>query len=256
MIREAPALEVQHLSFTYKEGRGERPTTLYRDFSLSIEAGSIVAVMGPSGSGKSTFARALIGDLPVDPGVISWREDFRETYHVSYVDQSYDYTLHPWHRAWKNLDWPLRKRRWPRAERATRVEALLHAFGLTQLADSFPKQLSGGERQRVAVARCLSWKPRCLILDESLSALDSNTKRSIITALRSLATEDGMTVILITHILADTLALADRCILLGKRPVEILGDFEISLPHPRDEDSPEYREAQEPLIEVLRHGYL
>ena len=256
MTGVAPALEVQHLSFSYKEGRAERPITLYRDFSLSIAAGSIVAVMGPSGSGKSTFARALIGDFPIDPGVISWREDFRETYHVSYVDQSFDHTVHPWRRTRQNIDWTLRKRRWAHAERATRVEALLNAFGLSELAHSFPKQLSGGERQRLAVANGLSWRPRCLILDESLNALDSNTKRSIITALRSLATEDGMTVILITHILSDTLALADRCILLGKRPVEILGDFQISLPHPRDENSPEYREAQEPLIEVLRHGYL
>jgi len=256
MNSSAPAAKVQHLSFSYREGRAEQAIALYRDFSLSFKADSIVAIMGRSGSGKSTLARTLIGDLPVDSGVIAWREDFQETYHVSYVDQSFGDTLHWWHRVWQNLDWPLRKRRWARPERAARVKALLRAFGLTELADSFPRQLSGGERQRLAVARCLSWKPHCLILDEALNALDSDTKRTIIAALRSLATEDKMTVILITHALADTLALADRCVLLGKTPVEILGDFEISLPHPRDENSPEYREAQEPLIEVLRHGYL
>ena len=139
MTQEAPALEVQHLSFSYKENRAARPITLYRDFSLSIEAGTIVAVMGQSGSGKSTLARALIGDFPIDPAVIAWREDFRESFHVSYVDQSYDDTLHPWRRVWENVEWPLRKRHWPRDDRARRVEELLNAFGLSELRRSFPR---------------------------------------------------------------------------------------------------------------------
>jgi NitT/TauT family transport system ATP-binding protein len=212
--------------------------------------------MGESGSGKSTLAKLLVKDYPLTAGTILWREDFSPPHEVIYTDQHPLNSVFPWQSVRENIEWPLRSRNWSLTERKSRVERLLELFGLANRAAAFPKAISGGELQRLAIARCISWRPRCLILDESLSALDRNTRAEIINALRTIKDEDGMTIILITHYLTDVMAFANRCVALGERPVRVLGDFPISLPYPRDEKSADYQTAQEPLIEILRHGHL
>jgi|GEM_PF-1645739 len=249
---------LRHVAVAGKHSSAEVPRSepLYDGFDLDIAAGTVVALMGGSGSGKSTLAKLLVKDYPLVTGAIAWRKDFSAPHEVIYTDQHALNSVFPWQTVRANIEWPLRTQRWPYYKRLRQVVRLLKIFGLKHRAKAFPKALSGGELQRLAIARCISWCPRCLILDESLSALDRNTRAGIITALRKIRDEDNMTVILITHYLTDVLALADRCVALGGLPVRVLGDFPISLPHPRDETSAEYQAAQEPLIEKLRHGHL
>lgn len=254
MSHPAPAVTIRGLRFGY--GGEAEGSALYDDFNLEITAGSVIAFMGGSGSGKSTLAKLLVKDYPLAEGTIMWRDDFSAPHEIIYTDQHPLNSVFPWQNVRENIEWPLRRRGWEPEERSSRVERLLTLFGLLPRADAFPKAISGGELQRLAIARCISWRPRCLILDESLSALDRNTRAGIIAALRTIRDEDDMTVILITHYLTDVMALADRSVALGGRPVRVLGDFSISLAYPRDENSAEYRAAQEPLIEILRHGHL
>ena len=253
----APAVVVEGLSFGYKSKLVDDHDLLFRDFSLKLMAGQFVALMGGSGSGKSTFAKLLAGTLTHEPAAITWRTDFTDRLSdIVYIDQAPMNAVFPWHSIRKNIMWPLESLGWEKTEIDSRTDELLELFGLQQLANSFPAHVSGGELQRLAVARSLSWKPKCLILDENFSMLDRRTKDVITHGLRQLSTRDQMTIVLITHNLSDAMALADRCIIIGQRPVQVLGDFSVPLAFPRNEESREYQEAQEPLIEILRHGHL
>lgn len=254
MSEGTSAVTIHELRFSYGQDAAEK--ALYDGFNLRIEAGSVVALMGGSGSGKSTLAKLLVKDFPLTEGTINWHRDFSAPHEVIYTDQHPLNSVFPWQTVSENIEWPLRCRNWTSEQRNSRVERLLELFGLSHRATAFPKAISGGELQRLAIARCISWRPRCLILDEALSALDRNTRAGIINALRAIRDEDDMTIILITHYLTDVMALADRCVALGERPVRVLGDFPISLPYPRNENCPAYQSAQEPLIEILRHGHL
>jgi NitT/TauT family transport system ATP-binding protein len=170
---------------------------------------------------------------------------------------------------WDSAAKDFRRFRWGRCIRTwqqNRAEGLvasqesaahfLSLFRLTHRAEAYPAELSGGELARLALARCLSWRPRFAIIDESLSQLDRFTKGIVYEALRKISDEQGTRFLLITHILGDAMALADRCLVFGESPVRILGDFEIDLSFPRKEESPEYLTAQEPLLEVVRRGIL
>ena len=278
------AVRLEGVSFDYGAGRnGNGPQPLFSGFHLAVNG--CTAVMGGSGSGKSTLAQLLANDLVADSGNIRWNDDFRFAHDVVYVDQSPLNSVFPWLTVAENVRWPIaslaRTRfedcagdglpwrqvfRWLGCARRSRREALalaadqsdhfLKLFRLEHRAAAYPAQISGGELARLALARCLSWRPRFVIIDESLSQLDRVTKHIVYDAMTRISIEHGTTFLIITHILSDAMALAHRCLVLGERPVKILGDFPIALPYPRNEDSAEYRAAQEPLLEVLRRGII
>jgi NitT/TauT family transport system ATP-binding protein len=250
------AVQLEAVSFAYGSRNGSPEPPLFEDLRVSIRRGCTTAIMGGSGSGKSTLARLLARDLFPQQGTIRWNDDCQRLHDVVYVDQSPLNSVFPWQTVEQNIRWPLKALRRPLAETKETTRHLLGLFRLEHRADAFPAEISGGELQRLALARCISWRPRFAILDESLSALDRATKDIIYEALLKIGQEQGTTFLLITHNLADTMALAERCVILGERPVRILGDFEIPLPFPRQEADQRYRDAQEPLIEVIRRGIL
>jgi NitT/TauT family transport system ATP-binding protein len=127
-------------------------------------------------------------------------------------------------------------------------------FRLGALAEAYPAQLSGGELQRLALARCLSWQPKLVILDEPFSALDGRVKSEITCALHELALGDRLTLVLITHNVADALALGMRCVVLAKRPVRVVSDLAYRTGFPRDESAPDYGAMQQSLIDGIRDG--
>lgn len=213
------ALEVRDVYFRYERNHDSDP--LFRGFSLSILKGTVVAVMGPSGSGKSTLGRMIAQMLQPQNGSVSWAEDFTRRNDLVYIDQQAMNCVFPWQRVRRNIEYPLRKLKWRSGEVSQRADQMLNLFKLDHLAEAFPANLSGGELQRLSVARVLAWKPRCAVLDESFSALDARTKEEILIAVRRLADTEKMTMVLITHNLGDALAVADRCVLVGRRPVEI-----------------------------------
>lgn len=248
------AVELRSVDFTYEKNHDPEP--LFHEFSLTISTGDVVAIMGSSGSGKSTLGRLMARMLQPNRGEIVWLTAFSHPRELVYVDQQPFNSIFPWQRVRQNLEFYPRKMRWENNKIAEQTDSLLALFRLTHLSDALPADLSGGELQRLAVARCLSWKPRCVILDESFSALDGNTKEAILVALRQLVDAQKMTLILITHNLSDALAMAHRCVLLGNRPVQVIADLELALEFPRHEHSPEYLQAQTALINIIRDGIL
>lgn len=249
------AADLIQASFAYPR-QSDANGRLYRDFSLSVVKESILVVMGSSGSGKSTLGKLLAGILAPDGGRVVHSPDFARKADVVYVDQHPMNTVFPWQRVRVNIEYPLRKLQWRKQAIAERVDGMLTKFRLNHLANARPATLSGGELQRLALARTFAWQPKMAVLDESLSALDRNTKHSVITAIHEFAVQEKMTIVIITHNIYDAIALGTRFIVVSGRPVEVVSDFETSAKFPRNESDPDCIGLQDELLEVIRHGLL
>lgn len=200
------AIELQSVTKSYKMG-SETIDALAR-FSLSIEDGEFVAVMGPSGSGKSTLANIIGGlDTPTSGKVLVDGEDLsraRDTAlskyrnkRVGFVFQSFNLQAH--YTALENVMLPLLFARVSRRKRKQQALAALHAVGLSDRIKHKPPQLSGGQRQRVSIARALANEPSIIIADEPTGNLDSKKSAEIIALLRELNRKKKITLIIITH---------------------------------------------------------
>ncbi len=226
---------------------------LYDGFELAVGMGSIVALMGPSGSGKSTLGKMMARIIAPTAGRVDWSPDFRKRSDVVYMDQHPMNSVFPWQTVRRNLEYPLEKLRWGEQETRARVAYLASLFRLDPLLESLPAKISGGELQRLALARCLSWRPELVILDEPFSALDRELKADISLALRELAAKDGMTVVLITHSISDALAIATRYVVVGDRPVRIISDLAFDSFRP-ESDFMDRDSMERALIACIRDG--
>jgi len=219
-----PTAHVHEVCFSHDRADSTSEAPLFDRFSVCFEPGA-TAILGESGAGKSTLARLLAGQLTPSAGTVNWHFDGgRRPRDVNYMDQTPMNSVFPWQRVLRNIEYPLLKLHWSKADAKRRAMQLLDLFRLTHVAAAYPAHISGGELQRTAIARCVSWSPRALILDESLSALDAATKAVVATALRRLVIDEGVTLILITHNIGDVEMIADRLISLGGRPVRVTED--------------------------------
>ncbi len=248
------ALQLEGIDFAYPSlsDAGEGP--LYQDFSLRVEQGSTMAVMGRSGAGKSTLARIMAGILAPQGGVVRRSPELAKPSDVVYVDQQAMNGIFPWQTVVENIRYPLERLGWDGPRRRDRICYLMSLFRLGALSEAYPAHLSGGELQRLALSRCLSWQPKLVILDEPFSALDGKVKAEITSALHELALRDRTTLVLITHNIADALALSMRCVVLARRPVRVVSDLTYRTGFPRDRTTPDYEAMQQALTEGIRDG--
>lgn len=194
-----------------------------RDISLDVAEGEFLTVLGESGSGKTTLLRLIAGFEQPDAGEI-WmageRLDKLPPYRrrVNTVFQSY--ALFPHLSVFENVAYGLRVRRVPREEVALRVEQALALVKMSDFARRSPAQLSGGQQQRVALARALVNRPKLLLLDEPLSALDANLRRQMQLELKSLQREVGISFVFVTHDQDEAMALSGRIALLRSGELE------------------------------------
>jgi len=183
-----------------------------RDVSLTVDEGSLTALLGPSGSGKSTLLRIVAGLETPDAGSIHIsREESTalppQKRGVGFVFQHYAAFRHM--TVWENVAFGLKIQRRPKAEVSRKVEELLHLVQLDGLARRYPSQLSGGQRQRMALARALAVEPRVLLLDEPFGALDARVRAELRQWLRRLHDEAHVTTVLVTHDQEEAMDVAD-----------------------------------------------
>jgi NitT/TauT family transport system ATP-binding protein len=211
---------------------------------LTVAPGEFVALVGPSGCGKSTLLRLAAGLEPPSRGRVE-----RAAAAIGFVFQ--DATLMPWADVARNVQLPLDLAGVPRAAADERVAAQLARVGLTEFAGAYPRQLSGGMKMRVSLARALVAEPALLLMDEPFGALDDLTRTRLDHEVRALATERGLTVLFVTHNLAEALFLADRVLLFGPRPGRIVAEQRVAAFRTSVEFAAQLRELHAKLAEAM-----
>jgi len=222
---------IDQVSHAYRQ-RGAELLVLNR-ISLEINGGEFVALVGPSGCGKTTVLDLLSGLTPLQAGnvLVAGKPP-----HAGRADTARMFArdaLLPWLTAYANVDFAASTRRSERANGPSLITSLLKEVGLDGFEHAFPRQLSQGMRQRVALARTFSLESEHIFLDEPFGALDAQTKLVLQDKLLSLWERFRSTVVLVSHDLAEAVALADRVIVMSARPGRIVADLPIELPRPR-----------------------
>ena len=205
-------------------------TTVLKDISLEIEDGEIVSILGPSGCGKTTLLNLILGLTGADDGRIIYNDTditFLPMEERGFNIVFQDYALFPNLNVYKNITYGLKNK--PLISSKEEVEERIGLLGLEEHLEKKIEQLSGGQKQRVALARTLVMKPRILLLDEPLSALDGVIKESIKERIKTIAREYHLTTIIVTHDPEEALTLSDKVLIVNEgsisqygRPEEII----------------------------------
>ncbi len=221
----------------------ENVTKKWEDFSirnveLKIAKGEYFVVLGPTGAGKTLLLELIAGFHKPDSGRI-WIDNMDVTFlppekrGVGFVPQ--EYMLFPHMTVFENVEFGLKVRKVPKAERERRVEQTLEFMGLTHLRDRLPMTLSGGEQQKTALARALVIKPKILLLDEPLSALDTNTRKKMQKELKKIHEELKVTTIHVTHDQIEAFVLANRLAVMKDGTIIQTGSPEQVFRRPKDD---------------------
>jgi len=225
-------IQIRDLSKTFREGGREVPAV--SRVSLDILDKEFVALVGPSGCGKSTILNMIGGLITPSDGQVLINGT-----HVSDVPRQVGYvfqkdTVFPWRSVARNIALGLEYRGVAGLEQERRVAEAIRLAGLAGFEDAFPATLSGGMRQRVALMRTLIVEPEILLMDEPFGALDTHTKLGLHAELLALWEAKHQTVVFVTHDLSEAITLADRIVVLTRRPGRIKMIHEVKLPRPRD----------------------
>ncbi|HYL45736.1 MAG TPA: AAA-associated domain-containing protein [Candidatus Limnocylindrales bacterium] len=238
-LPEAPIIEAHAITKRYTQPDGH-DIVITAPMDLSLEAGTIIALLGPSGSGKSTTLRMISGLVAPSSGEVFWHgtpiSQCRPN--VSIVFQSF--ALFPWLTVLENVEAPLLARGLAHEDRHRRALQALTLVGLANFETAFPKELSGGMKQRVGFARALAVEPEILFMDEPFSGLDVLTAENLRGDLMDLWQSKKIPtrcIFLVTHNIEEAVLLADRVIVLGGTPAKIRADFRLLLSRPRDRKS-------------------
>ncbi len=228
---------------------------LYTDFNLDLPRAKIVSIFGPNGCGKSTLMNMIAGLTPVDAGEILFDgKSLRDT-RIGYVFQNYRDALFPWISAWDNIAYPLRRSGMKAAAVQARVDELVALFEIRFDLKRYPYELSGGQMQTVCIMRSLATRPEVLFLDEPFSALDFEMTLFIRAKLQEAHLATGTTMVIVSHDLEDAVFLADRILLLTRRPTRIAEIVPFDLPRPRRPEAvaaPEFVRVKAHTLDVFR----
>jgi NitT/TauT family transport system ATP-binding protein len=223
--KTAPKVELREVGVRYFGLEGE--TEALNGISLSVAPGEFVAVIGPSGCGKSTLLSLISGLVTPTEGsvLIDGKPVSGPSRKVGYMLQQ-DY-LFEWRTILENTLLGAEIQGLPMAKARERASQLLTRYGLGQFLNHLPRQLSGGMRQRVALARTLCTEPDIVLLDEPFSALDSQTRLALADEITGILRSEGKSVILITHDIGEAISMAERVVVLSRRPGRVKSDHAI-----------------------------
>lgn len=223
-----PTLELKNIDYSYHSLEGE--TKALTDISFDVLPGEFVAIVGPSGCGKSTLLSIIAGLLTPESGSLKMNGEIinNNTANIGYMLQ-HDH-LFEWRSIFNNVILGLEIQHTLTAQTKQKAHDLLKTYGLQKFSNAKPSELSGGMRQRAALIRTLVLDPDLLLLDEPFSALDYQTRLKVSDDIGQILHKEKKTAILVTHDLSEAVSLANRIIVLTKRPASIANIVPITFP--------------------------
>lgn len=230
----APLIRLHGVSKVFSSRKGD--VEAVRDFSLEVNQGEVVTLVGASGCGKTTVLNMVAGFVFPTAGNV-----LLEGMPISSVEPRcgmifQSYALFPWLTVRKNVEFGPRVNGISRSVRRAEAQAYIDMVGLEGFEDAYPGELSGGMRQRVALCRVLANKPDILLCDEPFAALDAMTRQIMQEELLKIVSQSGQTVLFITHSIDEALILSDRVIVMSARPGQVKAVHSVDLPRPRKVD--------------------
>ena len=247
------SLSVQNVSLVY--GKGEKQVLALDGISFDVRSNEFTVIVGPSGCGKSSLLYIAAGLNAATSGAILAGGHVVDEPGADRGMVFQSYTLFPWLTVRENVEYGLRRKGLPAAERARITDHYLGEIGLAAFASHYPKQLSGGMMQRVAIARALANDPDILLMDEPFGALDSQTRHSMQKLLLRVWEHAHKTVAFVTHDIDEAILLGDRVIVMTARPGKVKADIRIGIPRPRAPEialEPEFIAIKRRILNELR----
>ncbi len=248
-------IRVEHVDKSFASRHGT--IAIMQDINLSVKDSDFVALVGPSGCGKSTLLRLIQGlDRPTG-GRIYFRDQpiDRVCRQMAMVFQNF--ALYPWLTVSQNVAFGLEALGWSAERIAPQVERYISVIGLDGFQEAYPRELSGGMRQRVGLARALAVEPAVLLMDEPFSALDPLTAESLRDEVLQLWRDPQLppeAVLLVSHNIEEAIELADRVIVLSRRPGHVLAEVPVDLPRPRDRKSSAFYDLTDRVYSLITQG--
>lgn len=255
------SLRFENVSKAY--ARGSEQVQAFANLNLQIGEGAFVCLLGPSGCGKTTMLRLFAGlESPTSGNVLADSKAVRGPGPDRAVVFQ-QFALFPWMTVQQNIEFGPRCVGVAKSERQRRSRHYIELMDLRGYEDAFPHQLSGGMQQRVAIARSYAINPRILLMDEPFGALDTQTRQIMQESLMDLVSREPKTVLFVTHSVEEALYMADRVIVLGRRPASVKADLDISeIRRSRGWQSrlstellgdPDFNRLRENVWSILRH---
>jgi NitT/TauT family transport system ATP-binding protein len=246
-----PKVALDGISLSYKTTSGERLLAL-DNISLEVKPGEFLCIVGPSGCGKSTLLHLIAGLHPQTSGKVLVDGTPVSGPGTDRILIFQELGLFPWLTVRGNVEFGMKMKNVPKAEREEKVQYYLRLVHLSKFRESYIHQLSGGMRQRVALARALATEPDVLLMDEPFAALDAQTRDLLHDELERLWAETGRTIIFVTHNVREAVRLADRVALLTFRPGRVKQEFSVTLPRPRHMEQTDVARTARDILDCLR----
>lgn len=212
-------LTIKNVSKSFYTKLGE--LEVLKDLNLEVEDGEIIAIVGPSGSGKSTILNLISGLIKPSSGIIEVNGN------LGYMFQKDQ--LFEWRTVWKNILLGLEIKKQITDDSKEEIKRMLKKYDLIDFINNYPSELSGGMRQRIALIRTLVLKPNILLLDEPFSALDYQTRIKVSDDVYNVIKSEKLSAILVTHDISEAIAIADKVVVLSKRPASLKAVHNINM---------------------------
>ena len=246
-------LQAIDLTKIYEDGKKGLVTAIDH-VNLEVKDGEFVMIVGPSGCGKTTLINILGGLNTATSGEVLLDGKPVEGPGADRGMVFQGYSLFPWLTVQKNVEFGLKMKKMPKAERAAQAKKFIDLVGLTGFENALPKQLSGGMKQRVAIARTLANEPEILLMDEPFGALDAQTRVVMQELLADISKKTKTTILFITHDIDEAVLLGDRIYVMSRRPGTIREVLDVNIPGVRSHESlvlPEFLATKKKIMDML-----
>jgi NitT/TauT family transport system ATP-binding protein len=244
-----PKIQIQDLWMTFQGKTGARDVHVLEAIDLEVQEGELICIVGQSGCGKSTLLNIVGGFLQASRGTARIDGEPVTGPDPKHIFIFQENAVFPWLTVEENIGFGVKRS--SAKERQERVHHYIEMVGLTGFEKSYPRELSGGMKQRVEIARALAAEPDVLFMDEPFGALDYLTRLRLRAELIRIWQQERKTVLFVTHDVEEAVQLADRVVVMGKRPSRIRAIVPVDVPRPRDLDDPRCRGLRDEIFDVM-----